>query len=620
MSINITPLGVIIKSRAHTISSLVAQFKISEVSYYLYEFYGGNSYTTEVINYLLWNLDTGEGHVLVGPTGKGGTWYESWQDYDGTILHAISVSSSVGRVLRIDPVNATVTELVQTIQSVREVYSYADGYIIASTEGTHAYVYWYDPNTTTWSYYEIDPSHGLGYMYSEGYLSADRLYAYCRMQNTDNSINYIVAIKLSDNTQRVFYKDSINDSLLEKADHSQHFIEHRASPYEYWQLNGIDDLTLTSNSTAVNRYGWHTISYTVDITNINPTVDGYSTIATNIGPTCDTLQMVLVDDKPKVLRPAVDLLIGTASVYGPCFWLDPTTDIVSQLGYPQGNVYDIKWCPNTQRYLMAGYDSFFGEYNPLLPWSIATNPQKHSHSELSGSQDHYDRIESPKDKKYYFTVRNTGIFAWFNPTDWVNSHIDFAGSYDVISMAAIRGGSYIAISLYDGTGIGAIKLFHILSQTIIKTIIPEALTDFGMICEALRPGIDTLVEAKTNVGHIICIRGNQSSGCKAWRINTYTNEIIWSQAITGNVFYMAAGNLDSAIEMGPDGYIYFFVNNNLSKINPVDGTLTTVLTSAQLELLATGSSRPGKITWHKNNLYIYYGTDTNNVYRITGLV
>ena len=383
-----------------------------------------------------------------------------------------------------------------------------------------------------------------------------------------------------------------------------------------YRANVVDDSSLFPSSTYFNTH--------INLDNANPNsgngnqaVIGWQTDSNawqwatttgfSLAPTVIKHLYVSPSDPSK--------LFGWADNYGPVFTYATSTATVQTLGYPLYSIYDALFS-GTSTYL-SGYTSATLRYDNTKAWTLsASTPNRYSTSvnpylltvggsDAGGNWDgkyHYYSALGSDGYIYIGTQHirdsNGSGLGWYNSVDGTSNGLRQSFlNYDMRDLIAVASGTKMVASLGDNTSTND-KLFvlDVASKTIERQITPISGSN----------SIDKIIE--TEPGIVFGIAGTQF-----FKVNALTGDIIYVKNLGGTAFnYMY--QYDHRLVKGPDGYIWLFINNVLSRINPKDGTIQTVLNSGLTASLMTFSG---------NTLYLYNGlvgtTAITHIKRISNL-
>jgi hypothetical protein len=541
--------------------------------------------------------------------------------------------------------------------------------IAEGTEGVNSHIEWCDPGGGNWDGLQLTLFTGNGELYGPGAMLATDgdNYAYCYQYGT----NLAIGVNMRTKAETLFtFTGRAHIMLHQTTDNGNKIYGFGTTPNTYYKMDGALAPEVIENPASNYHYQYESGTITANWF----TAAAISVDATNIMPNDSDIVSITYDGKTKsstVDRYAMEVKTFSpphpdgfsliqGSDYGPVNKFIALNNSIEFIGYqnPTSNSYGEKWNPNHQTWDQVGYDKLVNIYNPVLPWSLTpmiarsslNNPSYRAPDvglSLSSSDDHFlFPITEAIDKKRYFSCRSRGKMIWYDSiadtwglidlvtgnkiNDGVTTNI-LPPLYDcdIVHMCSVMGGHFIVISSADkdtaeGEWIGRLRLFHVPSQNITKVFTTvTGITDFGAICEVQELVSGELKYTSACIGHIIAVRGNLATGCRAWRINTYEegeSAVKWNVAITGNAFGIVTGGMQatyadsSHIEIAPDGLIYLYIDSDIYSLNPSNGTLIKIIDHA-----GNPAAPPvGNLRWIGNKLY-RSGFDTH-IYEIVGLI
>ncbi|MDQ5949353.1 MAG: tripartite motif-containing protein 71 [Patescibacteria group bacterium] len=295
-------------------------------------------------------------------------------------------------------------------------------------------------------------------------------------------------------------------------------------------------------------------------------------------------------------------IFGWEYEYGVVFSYDISSGGVTSLGYPQKSLYDATFDGNI--FYLSGYAAATLRYDSTKPWTLTPtvnvssstiNPYQisllggDSAGSWNGKYDYYS--DKGSDGFIYIGVHHErdstgGGLGWYNPITGATGGLrqPFL-TYDVRDLLAVNGGNKI---VYSSSG-DTLFILDVATKQIERTIIPIPGTSTDKIVESETPGV------------IVGI-----AGTKFWRVNVLTGEVIYVKDLGGTAFTGIA-SYDRRLIKGPDGYVWLFIGNTLSRINPINGVIESVKSGMTVN----------NIMFNGGDMYMYGGT---NIYRISNLL
>jgi hypothetical protein len=308
-----------------------------------------------------------------------------------------------------------------------------------------------------------------------------------------------------------------------------------------------------------------------------------------------------------------DTLCCIGAAYVPAFLYTLSAGNTTVLGQPQGSLYDLIYTNNAggiegKRVFFSGYDGCLLDYNPTNPWTLTVSVT--NQGALGVNPRNVAAGSAKVGEHYYYTcfgsdgwvysacdeIRNAGngsAIAWYDPVSKsVGSFRDRALTNDFTptDLKPVLGGTKL---VFVDTS-GSFYVFDVATKTLVATNTPLGGIPLDKVVE-VAPGI---------------IFG--ATGSNIFLASVTNSAVFYTNTLPGNAFCVS-GNLYQSQErltLGPDGYIWLFVNNSLYRINPLVGTntMTNILNTTARTMIFDGG-----------DLIMFRNFDVN-LYRIKNLL
>lgn len=284
------------------------------------------------------------------------------------------------------------------------------------------------------------------------------------------------------------------------------------------------------------------------------------------------------------------------------------------------STYAVLW-DGTHWYL-SGYPSNTYRYDPTLPWTLSADTTLSNCTEASpvnpclakvgwGKYHNFSGVGS--DGRIYVASnydrqsRAGGDIGWYKSSDNSTGELGTAEMTcwlpdDFVSMNAA--GTEFAYSGKAESGVGAfgcaetvgkIYIFDVATQAITATLTP--------IAGSVSPG-KLLALAS---GRILGFVQNYPTAADytIYSINPATDTLDWTVTGVGNLFNDVL-TPDCRPVLGADGYAYFYIGNNLTRLHPATGAIETAYADSTAHggmSLVTGPFGSAMYLWGSTHLY-----------------
>jgi hypothetical protein len=486
--------------------------------------------------------------------------------------------------------------------------------------------------TTTWA------KHGSHYGYS---MVADDNYAYMGMYANRNPSDpyskwfYLAIMNLSNSAVTTYWKNTnLTSCVVEmSADgYAYAYVTPSIGGYYKFRLNG------TASPVGVNSYTpattWNHTADTYgpfDFTLFQPDANGNVTLKWQVPSAPGVWKHATVTGvkayanniwKASLLHNGDIMFKGAIANtdYGEIY-LFHNDDTVTPLGEPVlPNYYSFIYDRFRRKVRMIGYTNAMWEVDLTQPWTLnidssnytVSNPKQQTPPNSGGRYFRQGFIGI--DQYFYMMADGEGVgpvcgIGWLNPADNSVGYLDMDSTYAPRALIKCRTGTCGALStnnVVDASKDGVVMIFDCLSKKKIHQFTPVPGQNYaGYIAEPWTPAQQAA--DSTKIGRLLgLIEGTPN---QIYLLNTYTGALEWGPInVSGKAFGMSYWH-DKQLVVGPDGFVWLFIDNNICKINPADGTVTVVVSSQTI----------GQMIWRGINLYVF-NTSDYHVRKYTGLI
>lgn len=281
--------------------------------------------------------------------------------------------------------------------------------------------------------------------------------------------------------------------------------------------------------------------------------------------------------------------------YGPVCEFRVTDRTTTKLGPPIYSLYNAVFEKNAV--YLSGYPGATLVYEPWRSWNLNRSTSDWSpasvnpHPVLLGLGRYHYYSTFGADGLVYIAShheRNSvgGELGWYDPTTGANGSLrePFTDiTNDVEDLKPALGGSKL---VYASRG-GYLHIFDVATKRIERKIKPNLGVD----------ALDKVVEVSPGV--VLGVVSN-----RLFKVDILDGSTLFTKDLPGQVFggpsIMPAYN--HRLALGPDGYVWLFIDNSLYRVNPSDGSMVRIL---------DGQAR--SLMFDEGDLYLHGGP---NLYRI----
>ncbi|MDD3580671.1 MAG: hypothetical protein PHW74_06590 [Desulfobacca sp.] len=554
------------------------------------------------------NLNTGDTRIRDAVFGRPGP--------NGTVLHSsgkiYTGSSDPGYLMVYDPVTGTVQQLGKLADKGAQYMIEGDDGAIYIGECVKGFVERYDPQSGVLENFGIMDDPGAPYYRYAYTIGADNRYVYVAIR--DGGLWYLVVYDREEKTQTVHWKElsptSVN--VYPGMDNLWYAQMNSASTGKKWYLlNG--KVAVESPAPQVNHdrmpitiqswdyaANWAKFPYEVDLTNSVPYNDGQVNIKWRLkegpGPWQQTTATLRVQPYEfKRLYAKGKQFFGFTPSYGPVFHYNPDTRLTEVLGHTMRSIY-AALSFDTQRWYFVGYPAATMEYDPTVPWTLNQNttalyaPEVNPHLIRLGQQGKYHYYLAAGADGCIYVGQHWerdgvgGSLGWYNPVTketggWREPFLQ----HDVRDLVASADKQKIVYSSKaTEAGIDG-KLF-------VFDILTKQLESFTPLPGEWNAGKLAAIGANQILGFV----ENSTTGDKFYKADLGTKEIIFVKPLGGKIFNDIKP-YDQRLVIGPDGFVWLYIDNFISRINPSDGNIEKIIEAPPA----------GGLVFYKNDLYIY---------------
>ncbi len=475
----------------------------------------------------------------------------------------------------------------------------------------------YNPTTGVWQDLGvIDPAFNgaLQYAYT---LGADNRYVYISL----GQLPWYLAVydtQATSNKIKIYFKENgdTNSNISKGADGKWYYTKYHLGETPYKRMykfeNGIpvevsstpvlDQWYQQSNVISDKSAFKQVFNTEVNFDKANSNSENGGTVEISWKTDSGSWQSATVNGLSQVARTIKrlypwpgreDKFLGWASEYGLVFLYDASSKDIQSLGYPTRSLYDAVFVGPI--IYISGYTAITMKYDPSKPWTLSASTLDPKSTSVNpyifygqyGKYHYYSTLGS--DGMLYIATHHErgsvgGEIAWYNLSSGASASLrEPFLDYDVSDLKSALNGTKIVYS----SSKDKLFIFDVATKRIEREITPI-------------PGnmeIDKIFE--TEPGIIFGIYDT-----KYFKANIQTGEIIYIKDLGGRAF-PGIPAYDRRLVKGPDGYAWLFIDDKLSRINPVDGTIQKIMTAPVSSFIFNG-----------NDLYFYGGTTISRIRNI----
>ena len=486
-------------------------------------------------------------------------------------------------------------------------------------------------------------------------LQADASYVYAGMRDASTNSYWLTILKLSDRSQLDCWKDSPGTLGIVTRRTSDNAIVYYYGATEKWYLmpsDGTCPVSFLTSTPTVYTYNYGRLSdaatgftllskygvqaglaatsfgYDVDLSGMNAD-SGTSGVATlqyrtpaGSGAYLSRQGTLVMRDMPVKLvsqQGSSDNIMAVSGAYGPDVRMSISNNTILDSGSSGQSTYGLLWESSSDAWYLSGYSAMFYRYTPANAWDVGYGVGVVECAEASPTNPcstNSDLLKYPyysfkgSDGLIYTISRDErsgnvgGGIRWYNlATHATASYRDGPPSlacFNPSGAATIGAGATVA---YAGHGVddiayacaetvGKIFLFDIATKAITSTLTPIALSD--------NPGTLTVLPND----HLMGVVNDYPTAADytIYSIDPATDTVDWS--ITG-VATVGSGTT-GVPAVGPDGYVYLYIGNNLTRLHPATGALETAYADSTAHggmNLVTGPFGSAMYLWGSTHLY-----------------
>ena len=553
------------------------------------------------------NLDTGAVRVVdIAPGGPGP---------NGTILHSngkIYIGS--GHLTEYDPESGQTRLLGKLAESTQYAIEGDDGAVYLG-ETTKGYVERYDPETGVLENFGIMDDPGPPYYRYAYTLGADRRYVYVAIGQMPW---YLVIYDRETKQQKVYWKDArlsyvgvsrgANGGWYTQGPGGAWFrLENgelaplppgQRPALASWPRGLVPDVT---EAVAMKEFGVQ-----LDLAEATPdtATGGLATIRWRRAgePEWRSASVPIrmaAETVHRLYRFSDTELLVFPFGYGPLVIYDTVSGAVKPLGRTQRSLYAA--LPVNGEWFFAGYPAATLRWNPARPWTLVystANPYDPGVNPymLPGFHKYHYYLARGADGLVYVGVHHErdsvgGQLGWYDPVTGARGSLRAPfEKHDVRDLiAADHGRKIVFSSIAIEPGLEArLFVYDVASRAIEREIVPV-------------PGLsalDKLVEVEPGI--VLGLLGT-----RFFKADVRTGEVLWVQDLGGQAF----GDMRSYNRrpiLGPDGWVWLYVDNFISRIDSRTGYVERVL-----------EARPAQnLLFVGRDLYLYGTTSLRRIRNI----
>ena len=366
-------------------------------------------------------------------------------------------------------------------------------------------------------------------------------------------------------------------------------LSHVDSSTDHWRANMVNDAPIFTNDTGFE----FELGYAYPDSSNNVSTVGWSTNGSGIWNYASASNFSLSPANLGRIYPNGTNLMILCYLYGP--WLDynPPTRSVRRYGQMPNEVYSA--IHRGDVWYITGYNAVTISFNPSLPWTFSpATPNKgdpsvnpHYLSLAMVRSELYSAIGSDGMLYVASWVSRTGAgtkFGWYDPThDTSYSYWPFTDNANAPSdLVAVMGGTKLVFLPYGNNNL---YVFDVASKSFTATnslILPELTT------------LDKCLEVANGI--VVGVSGN-----RVWQYNVATDTVLSTNTLPGaawigGVVTHAVTQSNHRLGLGPDGYVWLTLGNDLYRIHPATCATELVKTNVGMH----------DVVFNGGDAYLYY--------------
>lgn len=572
------------------------------------------------------NVDKTNSHLATGSYGRFNLFGEAF--YNGLFYIC---GQGPGYFQSYNPTNGTVTQIHSTSDDV-QTSCVSDSGIIFLGGATHQKVDSWNPSTSTWtSWGYVDTNLtdvGSHFVYTIG---ADSRYVYCGL---GQSPWYLGIIDTTTGLHSTYWSNAnfFNANVV-RGTNGGYFYDvitnSGDSIHGYFTLeNGIPTVTnaippvytpwLNKDGVSFGQPSYDNGQFAADY-NLDVDVTWAYPDSTNNWATAlwsvhnsNTWASVSITNfsnlAPLFIKRAYAngdgrLLILTYG-YGPLLWYTPSSSQVSVIGRMGMSSYDA--CKTGNVWYISGYTSMTFGYDTSSPWTLSsTTTDKHAVGvnarQFTGGwgQYHYYSCFGSDGLLYIgATVERNGVggyLGWFDTSTYTspgNLRDPFAASND-------RAGDL-------KSSLGGTKMIYLSGADNNLFVVDVSTKTCTATNSTILPGISKLGKCIESSNGVM----TGMYGTSIWQYDVVNNIVLYTNTLPGTAWSGFSGTgIDYRISLGPDGYIWITLDNDLYRIHPI---------TCSPQLIKTGVN-PHNICFNGGDAYLYSPSDST-LHVLSGLL
>lgn len=445
----------------------------------------------------------------------------------------------------------------------------------------------------------------------------------------DNNKFLVIQELAGDETKTVVWKGTSTTAVAVYRDYyddTQIYVKRTVSAVaEWYKFTAADPITATfvQNGGDPGTWGLGTRSAS-SVTGYGvttpeaPGIDKIVSVNYTIDTIPNAIDVTLLDVSPyPVQRAAVDDITGkiicSSSLYGPLSHYDPATGLIGRTGTISSSIYGIGFDRFRKLQFFAGYPAgAFYQYDPAEPWEAGINPLPITvcpRNDVKGRITFICRA-SNKNIWYGTALENPPLgcqIVWYNPDNPEDTGeidrsvmaISDTNYFRYPSFTSNRAGTKLVMSAQhnDGVSPGMVAVVYMPRKTIRY---------FYPLGSAVHQGALVSVESIKGANWFVGISDSIGSAYKVYLFNIRTGALGWTGAAidkTGVVTRLAGCS-----PLYAHGYVWYYVGNDIVRLDPEDGAVTVALTGAGLVA--------GGMVWGLDGNYLYHYDSSKNLYKI----
>ena len=291
----------------------------------------------------------------------------------------------------------------------------------------------------------------------------------------------------------------------------------------------------------------------------------------------------------RLYRWDVTRLLCISQAYGSVFLYNVHDKSIELLGFPQVSLYDAAKLGDD--WYFSGYAAATLRYDPQQAWTLTrssgsagTNPylalvvnKYHTYSAAGSDGRLYVAADHERDSV-------GGELGWYDPqTQATGTLRDPLARWSPRGLAAV--GAHV---VYSGLSLDSEPGALFVLTTSDPTAVERTITPLPE-------------QSYTSAGCIVSVSGTDVVGVvgtHAYRVNVTTGALVWAVELPGQSMSGIA-SINRRLELAPDGWLYFYVDTAIYKLNPASGAVVKVI----------DDSLPSPIMWHEGVAYLYGRTN-----------